>query len=94
MPYPAKLSAELHAMEWKQAANGLLKVTPKDVLKKLIGRSPDRYDGLALACWEPLSMRPDVDEATRARVADSGGDAYERASVDPYEGVEVWGRRP
>lgn len=93
IPEDAKLSAELHAMEWKQAANGLLKVTPKDVLKKLIGRSPDRYDGLALACWEPLSMRPDVDEATRARVADSGGDAYERVSVDPYEGVEVWGRR-
>ena len=92
IPEDAKLVAELHAMEWKQQANGLLKVTPKDVLKKLIGRSPDRYDALALTCWEPLSLRADVDDSTRARVAESGGEPYERPVVDPYAGVEVWGR--
>jgi len=92
IPEDVKLSAELHAMEWRQQANGLLKVTPKDVIKKLIGRSPDRYDALALACWEPLSLRPDVDEATRVRVADTGGDAYE-PPLDPYAALEVWGGR-
>lgn len=93
IPEDVKLSAEMHAMEWRQQANGLLKVTPKDILKKILGRSPDRYDALALCCWEPLSLRPDVDEATRARVADTGGDAYERATLDPYAGIEVWGGR-
>jgi len=92
IPEDAKLAAEMHAMEWRQQANGLLKVTPKDVLKKLIGRSPDRYDGLALACWEPLSLRAEVDAGTAARVADTGGDAYERSTLDPYAGLEVWGR--
>jgi hypothetical protein len=92
IPEDVKLSAELHAMEWRQQANGLLKVTPKDVIKKLIGRSPDRYDALAFACWEPLSLRPDVDEGTRVRVADTGGDAYEPI-MDPYAGLEVWGGR-
>jgi hypothetical protein len=92
IPEDSKLAAELHAMEWKQAANGLLKVTPKDVLKKTIGRSPDRYDALALACWEPLSLRADVDDGTKAKVADAGGDAYDPPTNDPYAGAEVWGR--
>jgi hypothetical protein len=92
IPEDSKLTAELHAMEWKQQPNGLLKVTPKDALKKILGRSPDRYDALALACWEPLSLRDDVDEATKVKVAESGGDAYDRPLVDPYEGVEIWGR--
>jgi phage terminase large subunit len=92
IPEDSKLVAELHAMEWKQQASGLLKVTPKDILKKLIGRSPDRYDALALACWEPLSLRADVDEKTKASVADAGGDAYDAPATDPYAGAEVWGR--
>jgi hypothetical protein len=92
IPEDAKLAAELHVMEWKQQANGLLKVTPKDVIKKILGRSPDRYDALAFACWEPLSMRPDVDDATRSRLAENGGDSYDAPVVDPYAGIEVWGR--
>ena len=60
------LKKELHVHVWKQQANGRLKVTPKLDVKKEIGRSPDRYDALALSVWEPLSLRqaqePDTDE--------------------------------
>jgi len=51
-----KLSAELHVLEWKQGANGRLKVTPKDEIKRKLGRSPDRYDSHALAFWDPMSL--------------------------------------
>lgn len=99
IPSDTKLAAELHAMEWTQLANGLLKVTPKDELKKLLGRSPDRYDALVLACWEPLSLRDGVDEGTKQRVAEgtmgtrqrgaqSGDGAYSPpAGMDPYAGT-------
>jgi hypothetical protein len=57
IPEDTKLAAELHTMEWIEQANGRLKVTPKKEIRKLLGRSPDRYDALALSTWEPLSLR-------------------------------------
>ena len=91
----SKLEAELHSLEWKQQANGRLKVTPKDLLRKTLGRSPDRYDALALAAWEPLALRDEADIPASARAAarDSADlDGY-RPALDPYAGASVWGRR-
>jgi phage terminase large subunit len=89
IPTDTKLAAELHAMEWKQQANGLLKVTPKEDVRKLLGRSPDRYDALTLACWEPLSLREEVDEDTKRKVAASGGELY-APTMDPYAAADAW----
>lgn len=85
----AKLAAELHVLEWKQQINGKLKVTPKDEIKKKLGRSPDRLDALALSCWEPLSLIDDLpDSARKAEAAASGPAAPDPyaydALVDPY----------
>lgn len=85
----AKLSAELHCLEWKQAVNGRLKLTPKDLLRKLLGRSPDRYDALALAAWEPLSLR-ELAPAAAELAAESAGT---RPALDPYAGARAWKRR-
>jgi phage terminase large subunit len=91
IPEDTKLEKELHVMEWSQQINGMLKVTKKDTVKKLIGRSPDRYDALALSCWEPLSLRDGVDDDTKRKVAESGGEAYESSgSMDPYSGAAAW----
>jgi phage terminase large subunit len=85
----AKLSAEMHELEWKQHVNGRLKVTPKDVLKKKLGRSPDRYDALALSCWEPLSLKEGAPPiADRGRTNDAA-----RPALDPYAGSRAWERR-
>ena len=89
----AMLEKELHSHEWKQQTNGRLKVTPKVDVKKLLGRSPDRYDALALSAWEPLSLRQqsleedgddddDDDLAVGSNASDI--DPYGGGGVDPY----------
>jgi hypothetical protein len=95
IPEDAKLSAELHLWSWKaQAANGRLKLWPpkEDVRKKdMLGRSPDRYDALALAVWEPLSLR----EGAPAGVEEAAPneDMPERPELDPYAGASAFERR-
>lgn len=89
----AKLAAELHVMEWRALPNGLLKVIPKEEIKKKIGRSPDRFDALALAVWEPLSLRDGVDDNTRRAVSEAGGEPFDRPTMDPYSGIDAWRRR-
>lgn len=95
IPEDPKLTKELHAIAWIELINKKLKITPKDELRKELGRSPDRYDSLALAVWEPSAMRPDDDEpappkvlpATASRVSETEDDldVYEPGGgIDPY----------
>lgn len=88
IPEDVKLEKELHVMEWKAQANGRLKVTPKDIVRKELGRSPDRYDALALSCWEPLSLRTDAAGATTS--ATSAADRGGRPVLDPYAGASAF----
>lgn len=88
IPTDSKLAQELHVFEWKQQANGRLKVTSKEDVKKIIGRSPDRYDALALSCWVPLLLQENVPESAKKVVQ---RDAYERdESFDPYAGASAF----
>lgn len=88
-----KLANELHAMEWKQAVTGRLKLTPKDVLKKRIGRSPDRFDATSLSVWEPLSLT-DHDQPPRAAAAPPPSQpAYAEHTFDPYAAMDAWRSR-
>ena len=84
-------------LEWTQVASGRMKVTPKDEIRKILGRSPDRYDAVALSCWEPLSLReeelpPAVRSSGERRERDDDDDM---PSLDPYAGRSTWrgGRR-
>jgi phage terminase large subunit len=90
IPEDTKLEKELHAMQWHQRADGKLKLTDKPTLRKILGRSPDRYDALALSVWEPLSLRdrslPPPRETERDYYAG-------RRAMDPYEGLRRWERR-
>lgn len=87
----AKLSKEMHCLEWKQDIKQRSKVTPKDQIKKLIGRSPDRFDATALSLWEALSLSANDnseapaeevraamthDERATAAATDNGDDYY------------------
>jgi phage terminase large subunit len=95
-----RLAEELHSLEWEQSVNGKLKVTRKTDLRKTLGRSPDRYDALALACWEPLSLASEDDLPASLPAAFRGqptrGDDLDEPAVtglDPYAGASAWGRR-
>ncbi len=83
-----KLAKELHVLEWEQQARGgRLKLTPKKEIKKLLKRSPDRYDALSLACWEPLSLREGG--SGRGSVDDDDDDDDGRDGIDPYKGAGI-----
>jgi hypothetical protein len=83
-----KLERELHAFEWSKALNGRLKVTPKDKIRKLIGRSPDRYDALAMSAWEPLSLLEALPAGGQQHAAAS--ENYAPVIMDPYAGANTW----
>jgi hypothetical protein len=88
----AKLEKELHVWEWSQAINGKAKLTPKPKARKLLGRSPDRYDALALSVWEPLSLS-DADElpsGTQSLVQSEFESAYAGTGIDPYAAQNTW----
>lgn len=99
IPTDTRLAEELHSLEWEQAINGKLKITRKTELRKELGRSPDRYDAIALAAWEPLSLAgdelpPSVPQQHRG-MPTRGDDLDEPVvgGLDPYAGAGSWGRR-
>lgn len=83
----AKLAKELHSLEWKQQADGRAKVTDKVTLRKILGRSPDRYDALALSVWEPLSLREQSGRSVSSTLRSAPV-----AGLDPYAAQAKWRR--
>lgn len=90
IPEDAKLEAELHSLAWKIHINGRQKLTPKDKIRKEIGRSPDRYDALALACWEPLSLRDDPLAESVQALARVERKSHHTEIMDPYGGMDAF----
>lgn len=57
IPDDDKLAKELNSVQWIEQVDQRLKATPKEELRRILERSPDRMDALALACWDSLSLR-------------------------------------
>lgn len=97
IPEDAKLAKELHSQDWILRPDGRAKVTPKETLRKILGRSPDRYDALALSVWEPVTLRAEeaaernAASSSRANAAAASRDVSR--SLDPYAGTRAWERR-
>lgn len=95
LPSDRKLSAELAEFQWITALNGRSKVTPKEELKKILGRSPDRADSVGLAAWgtelatefAPAQKRAIDPYRSQAGPASSG------AVFDPYAALDRGRRR-
>lgn len=92
IPQDAKLAADLHVFEWKQAINGRFKCTDKETIRKILGRSPDRYDAVALAVWEPMSVR-DSHEVVGDVAPPGTRESHGVQTIDPYASSGAWGRR-
>jgi len=90
IPEDAKLAKEMHIWTWEQMERGgRFKVMPrKKEAKKLLGRSPDRYDACVLSCYEPPSLeerpRPQPQLETEPEVLSDG--------LDPYAAERTWRR--
>jgi hypothetical protein len=85
----AKLAKELHAPAWVTIVTGRQKVTSKDDLRKMLGRSPDRADALALAVWDVPSLLHPSEPGAPPEPEDGGpeGNAYDLpGAIDPYAG--------
>ena len=86
----AKLAQELHAPAWVGQLSGRLRATEKKILRKELGRSPDRGDALTLAVWEPMNVSAVADDAPTPPTADEFVDEHygdTGAVFDPYGGA-------
>lgn len=82
----AKLAKELHAPSWEAVPGNKVRATAKSELRKLLGRSPDRADGLALSVWTGGSVAAAlVDDVEDLVDDDLAGD-----NMDPYAGAGLW----
>lgn len=82
-----KLARELHAPSWSSDIRGRLRATGKDDLRKMLNRSPDRADALALSVWDTPSLRDDIGDGEPVRTQPE--DAYIPV-IDPYAGAYFW----
>lgn len=78
------LEKELHAPSWLGQVTGRMKVTPKPELRKMLGRSPDRADALALAVWVPMAFEPSKGDGNGA--GNQGSNDDDGGDLDPYAG--------
>jgi len=87
-PLDVKLDKELSVLQWLPRVSGKVKVTPKEEIRKLLGRSPDRADAFALSCWRPSAWQ--THQITAAlpdpprSIYDEGGEVDN--AMDPYGG--------
>jgi len=87
-----KLQAELGVLKWIDNERGKQVLIRKDELRKILGRSPDRLDALALSCWGEVRARqlvsssntPDVTPTPPTQVHD---EPPPDALFDPYEAL-------
>ncbi len=97
IPEDTKLSKELHAPKWEETVNGKAKATGKSELRRMLERSPDRADAVALACWTPSTFAATAEEKpaadapkrnVRSRDDDDGseGSVASDELFDPYGG--------
>jgi phage terminase large subunit len=95
IPDDPKLLGDLHAASFTQAINGRMKATPKEEIRKALGRSPDRGDAIQLAIWPREDLMDD--ERGAAPRPEARYDVYEAhdeeaRAMNPYDAL-TFGRR-
>jgi phage terminase large subunit len=91
-PEDPKLRVELNTLTFKLETDNRARLMPKGEIKKEIGRSPDRYDSLALAVWQATDYRIEAGDqpghATNGSNRDQNTTTSDRphtyGAIDPY----------
>lgn len=97
IPDDVKLRQDLNAPSWDQDPESRYVATPKDALRKLLDRSPDRGDAVCLSVWghQADASREDAPAPPPAACAaveasrDEDDDGV--PSLDPYAAAGTWG---
>lgn len=79
IPRDDKLQSELHEPIWTSTPSGQITSTPKSAIREKLGRSPDRFDALALAVHRTATWIPDLSRRTTDSYV--GRDEIERATL-------------
>lgn len=92
----AKLEGELQLPKFDMTVQGKAKATAKDKIRDKLSRSPDRFDSLMLAVWDPearyyprdLQGSPAKEYVSLdVHIRDTGvSDPYDTIDIDPYAG--------
>ncbi len=86
LPEDAKLTKELHAPSWLPVPGNKVKATAKSELRKVLGRSPDRADAVALSVWESGAVAAALADVDDVGLDDGAG----IDNLDPYAGAGLW----
>ncbi len=99
LPEDVKLAQELNAPMFVADANQRYVATDKKVLRRELGRSPDRADAVCLAIWGFAEDSTDEDMAPTGRAAASRSassvddEDIDAPTMNPYDALSVWGAR-
>jgi phage terminase large subunit len=88
IPTDVKLNQELNAPSFTADANQRYVATDKKILRKELGRSPDRADAVCLAIWGFESIEVDAPPPPAGtKPTGASGDVYEHAetNIDAYD---------
>ena len=91
LPSDAKLAQELNTPSWDELKDGKARVTDKDKMRSLLGRSPDRADAVCLAVWGFGSLEAPEAPHVPPGVASDDHDDDRAPSMNPYDGLAAWG---
>ncbi len=92
IPEDPELAAEMHAYEMSvrlSKRGERAKVTPKETIKKALGRSPDKCNALELSVWRQVEV---VETAAPEAHPSVAKDRIVHGGIDPYAGGDRGGR--
>ena len=92
LPDDARLERDLGAIhEFSALHSGRSKISTKDFIRDMIGRSCDRGDALALACIEVVDWFADRRLSAPKPLDAYAGVRAANRSMDPYSAMDPWG---
>jgi phage terminase large subunit len=92
VPADLMLEAELLEMRWVDHESGRQTLIDKSDLRKLLGRSPDRCDAVALSTWrevQPFGTTDDSAPVQPAKGDPIDGGRARGESLDAYQGADM-----
>jgi len=91
IPNDAKLQSELYAPTWHSLSGGEIEISAKSELRDILGRSPDSFDALALAVWNPVPWQAEQETAPQAAAYERQHGAFRRGEpMDPHRSNDWW----